>query len=74
MSATLIFANNIGAIITIEQHKRIFLGVQELVVVCCFEFLIPPTLGGHNFFIYNMFLTIFSASNALKGGVQHLLR
>jgi len=43
--------------------------VQELVVVCRFEFLTPPTLGGHNFFISNMFLTIFSASDAPRGGV-----
>jgi len=49
------------------------LGVQELVVVCCFEFLTPPTLGAHNFLIFNPFFTIFSASDAPRGGVQHML-
>jgi len=50
-----------------------FLGVQELVVVYCFEFLTRATLGGHNFFIFNSFLTILNASNAPRGGVQQLL-
>jgi len=49
------------------------LGVQELVVVCCFEFLTPLTLGGHNFLISNPFLTIFYALDAPRGGVQHFL-
>jgi hypothetical protein len=39
--ATLSSTNNLGTITTIEQHKRKFLGVQELVVVSCFEFLTP---------------------------------
>jgi len=38
----------------------------------CFfsEFLTPFTLGGHNFFILNLFLTIFSVLDALRGGIQ----
>jgi hypothetical protein len=48
------------------------LGVQELVVVCCFEFL-TPTLGGHNFFISNPFLTIFNTTDVPRGEVEHLL-
>jgi len=54
-SATFSSINNLGTITTIEQHKRKFFGVQELVVVCCFEFLTPPTLGAHNFLIFNPF-------------------
>jgi hypothetical protein len=50
-----------------------FLGVQELVVVYCFEFLTPLLWGGHNFFIFNLFLMILNASNAPRGGVQRLL-
>ncbi len=35
-----------------------------------FEFLTPFTLGGHNFLIYNPYLTIVSVLYALRGGVQ----
>ncbi len=73
MSTTLSSTNNLEIVIIIEQHTRKFLGVQELVVVCCFEFSTPPTLGGHNFLIFNMFLMIFSASNAPRGWIQYLL-
>jgi hypothetical protein len=34
--------NNVLTIITTKQHKKNFLGVQELVVICCFEFIFPP--------------------------------
>jgi hypothetical protein len=33
----------------------------------------PSTLGGHNFLISKPFLTLFSASDAPRGGVQFLL-
>jgi hypothetical protein len=65
--------NNLGTVIIIEQHTKNFLGVQELVVVCCFEFLTPCTLVGRNFLNSNFFLTILSASNVPRGGVQHFL-
>jgi hypothetical protein len=42
-------AYNLCTIITIEQHKRNFLGVQELVVVCCFELLTLLLWGGITF-------------------------
>ncbi len=48
-SAILSFTNNLGIIITIEQHKRKFLGVQELIMVCCFEFLTPLLWGAITF-------------------------
>jgi hypothetical protein len=54
--------------ITIEQHKKKFLGVQKLVVVCYFEFLTPLNLRGHNFLISNLFMTIFNASMCQKEG------
>jgi len=47
--ATLSSTNNLGTITTIEQHKRKFLGVQELVVVSCFEFLTPLFWGAITF-------------------------
>jgi len=65
--------NIFGVVIIIEQHMRNILGVQELDVVYCFEFLTPPTLGGHNFLIFNIFLTIFNALDVPRGGAQHLL-
>ncbi len=67
--------NNVSTIITTKQPKKNFLGVQELVVICCFEFLtpLPPTLGGHNFLIFKFFLTSLNALDALIGGVQHFL-
>jgi hypothetical protein len=37
-----------------------------------FEFLIPSTLGGHNFFNSTPFLTIFNALDVPIGGVQIL--
>ncbi len=49
------------------------MGVQEMVVVSCFEFLTPPTLGGHNFLIFNLFVTIFSALYVPRGGAQPLV-
>jgi hypothetical protein len=60
--------------ITIEQQKRKFMGVQELVVICYYEFLTPPTLAGHNFLILDSFWTIFSALDVPRGGVQHFLK
>jgi hypothetical protein len=42
-------------------------------VVCSFEFLIPFTLGGHNFLNHILFLTIFDVSYAPIEGVQVLL-
>jgi hypothetical protein len=44
-SVTFSSINNLGTITTIEQHKRKFSGVQELVAVCCVEFLTPPLWG-----------------------------
>jgi len=44
-SATLSSTNNLWPIITTKQQKRKFLGVQEMVVVCCFEFLTPLLWG-----------------------------
>jgi hypothetical protein len=60
--------------ITTKQNniKEIFLGVQELVVVCCFEFL-THTLEGHNLVISNPFLTIFNALDVPRGEVQQML-
>ncbi len=72
-SATLSPKNNLGVVIIIKQHTRNILGLQELAMVCCFEFLTPPTLGGHNFLIFNLFLIIFSALDVPRGGAQHLL-
>jgi hypothetical protein len=36
------------------------------------EFLTPFTLWGHNFLIFNLFLTIFSVLDAPRGGLQVL--
>jgi hypothetical protein len=36
------------------------------------EFLTPFTLGGHNFFIPNFFLTIFNVLDVPRGGLQVL--
>jgi hypothetical protein len=55
-----------------KQHKRKNLGVQKLVVVCCFEFL-THTLGGHNLVISNPFLMIFNALDVPRGEVQQML-
>jgi hypothetical protein len=38
-----------------------------------FEFLSPFTVGGHNFFISNPFLMIFSVLDAPRGGFQVFL-
>jgi hypothetical protein len=43
-------------------------------VVCLFEFLTPFTLGGHNFLISNLFLTIVNVSDPSRGGVQVLFK
>jgi hypothetical protein len=48
-STTLSSTNSLGIIIAIEKHKRKFLGVQELVVVCSFEFLTPLLWGAITF-------------------------
>jgi hypothetical protein len=41
-------------------------------MVCFFEFLTPFILGGHNFFISNLFSMIITMSDASRGGVQVL--
>ncbi len=43
-------------------------------VVFFFEFLTPSTLGGHNFFNFILFLTIFSVLDVLIIGVQVLFK
>jgi hypothetical protein len=48
-STTLSSTNSLGTIIAIEKHKRKFLGVQELVVVCSFQFLTPLLWGAITF-------------------------
>ncbi len=43
-STTLGSTNNLCTIITIKKHKKKYLGVQKLVVVCCFELFTPTPL------------------------------
>jgi hypothetical protein len=50
-----------------------FLGVKELALIKKkLSFFTPFTLGGHNFLISNLFSTIFSVLDALRGGLQVL--
>jgi hypothetical protein len=42
-------------------------------MIWLFEFLTPFILGGHNFFNFNIFLTIFNVLVAPIGGVKFFL-
>jgi hypothetical protein len=66
-------SNLLSTLLATKQHKKIFLGVQELVFVVFgglfFEFLIFFISRGHNFFIFNLFMMIVNVSNVSRGEI-----